>query len=315
MKSDKMRAIDEAAVARPWKWTDGKLLWNEEVDCCVLEHGGPNWPVSPENRVAIESAMNHMPALITLVAACERRRQALVAHSEFYAVRSQEDPIGINTTFEEHVLSLDNRLRAAEHDVDAALNAVHAVVSPPCKDPFNVDADPHPTWRSLARKIPMSAPMANLRAFVEGYHRQDLQDQRLADAIREGLLAYGTGSAPSALVRDVLENFVLQWVDPSRGPKMFLTDLARDVAVLVVAVECNIPRAAPQTNQGAPQMKQLRKVHLEEGSCKRGERGEQVPHHRFVEADDMACLTCARICGCDDCCVLRRDFGKWQEHE
>lgn len=62
-------------------------------------------------------------------------------------------------------------------------------------------------------------------------------------------------------------------------------------------------------------MRRLRKAHLQDGSCRRGERGEQVPHHRFVEADDTACLTCARICGCADCCVLRRDFGKWQDRD
>jgi len=60
-------------------------------------------------------------------------------------------------------------------------------------------------------------------------------------------------------------------------------------------------------------MKRWRKVHLQDGSCKQGEHGEQVPHHSFVESDDKACLTCTRICGCDDCCVLRHDFGKWQE--
>ena len=57
-------------------------------------------------------------------------------------------------------------------------------------------------------------------------------------------------------------------------------------------------------------MKRLRKVHLQDGSCKRGQRGEQVPHHKFVEADDKACLVCARICDCEDCYVLQRDFGK-----
>lgn len=241
MKSDKMRAIDEKGVERPWKWTDDKLLWNEEVDHCVLEHGGPNWPVSPGNRAAIESATNHMPALITLVAACERRRLVLDARSEFGARSYQEDPFSIlSTDFKEHAASLDSLIRAAKRDLDAALVAVHAVVAPSITDPFDVDADPDPTWRSLAREIPMSVPMANLHAFVGGYHRPDLRDQRLTDAVGRGLFAYGTGSAPDALVRDVLENFVLQWVDPSKGPKMFLTDLARDVAVLVVALEDKI---------------------------------------------------------------------------
>ena len=95
MKSDTMRAVDDAALPRPWKWTDDTLLWNEKVDHCVLEHGGTNWPMSPENRAAIVSAMNHMPTLITLVAACERRRLVLDARREFGSRAYQENPFSI----------------------------------------------------------------------------------------------------------------------------------------------------------------------------------------------------------------------------
>ena len=52
------------------------------------------------------------------------------------------------------------------------------------------------------------------------------------------------------------------------------------------------------------------KIHLEDGSCKSGERFRQVSHERFVEADTRACLTCARICGCTECSDLRSTFGK-----
>jgi hypothetical protein len=52
------------------------------------------------------------------------------------------------------------------------------------------------------------------------------------------------------------------------------------------------------------------KIHLEDGACKSGERGRQVSHERFVEADSRACLTCARICGCAECSNLRDAFGK-----
>jgi hypothetical protein len=55
--------------------------------------------------------------------------------------------------------------------------------------------------------------------------------------------------------------------------------------------------------------KRLVKKHLSDGSCKAGERCEQVEHRRFIELDYDACLNCARICGCADCDVLRRDFG------
>jgi len=55
------------------------------------------------------------------------------------------------------------------------------------------------------------------------------------------------------------------------------------------------------------------KIHLREGSCKRGERGVQASHRRFVDADNKACLTCARICDCTDCHELRRVFGKLVE--
>lgn len=56
-------------------------------------------------------------------------------------------------------------------------------------------------------------------------------------------------------------------------------------------------------------MKRLR-IHLQERTCKRGRRYEQVPHHEFIEADNKACLMCARICNCEDCYVLQRDFGR-----
>ena len=77
MKSSDMLEIDTAALQRPWSWCDGTLLWNEVVDHCVLSHGGTKWSVSPENRAAIESAMNHMPALISLVADVEQLKDAI----------------------------------------------------------------------------------------------------------------------------------------------------------------------------------------------------------------------------------------------
>jgi hypothetical protein len=234
MKSHEMRALDEAAVPRPWKWTDKQLLWNEEVDHCVLAHGGTEWPVTPENRAAIESALNHMPALIALVAACERRRLALDARREFGERSCRENPYSIlDAVFKEQATSLDGAIGAAEQDLDGALTAVHAVVTPST-------TDLELTWRSLARKIPMSKPMTFLHAFVEGLYRADLRDPRLVNAVRKGLAAYGAGSAADASVRDVLESFVLQWVDPARGPKMFLTGLASEVAVLIVAMEDNV---------------------------------------------------------------------------
>lgn len=52
------------------------------------------------------------------------------------------------------------------------------------------------------------------------------------------------------------------------------------------------------------------KIHLEDGSCKSGERGRQVSHERFVRADSSACLTCARICGCAACSDLQDVFRK-----
>ena len=57
------------------------------------------------------------------------------------------------------------------------------------------------------------------------------------------------------------------------------------------------------------------KIHLREGSCKRGESGTQVSHRRFVEADARACLTCARICDCTACYGLARDFGTLNHKE
>ena len=88
----------------------------------------------------------------------------------------------------------------------------------------------------------MSLPMASLHAFVDGYYHPDLRDQRLADAVWEGLAAYGAGSGADAAVRDALERFVLSSVDAA-DPRMFRTDLARDVAVLVVALEYNAEHA------------------------------------------------------------------------
>jgi hypothetical protein len=145
MKSDEMRALDEAAVPRPWKWLDNKLLWNEEMDHCVLSHGGPKWSVTPEDRAAIESAMNHMPALIALVAACERRRLALDARREFGERSYRENPYSIlDAAFKEQAASLDGATRAAEQDLNGALSAVHAVVAPSTADPSKVGiVDPH----------------------------------------------------------------------------------------------------------------------------------------------------------------------------
>ena len=131
MKSDEMRAVDDAALPRPWKWTDDQLLWNEEVDHCVLSHGGTDWPVSPENRAAIESAMNHMPALVELVAACENRRRAIDARREFGSRSYRDNPFSIlGDEFGERVAVLDDVIRAAERDLDDALVAVHAAIAP-----------------------------------------------------------------------------------------------------------------------------------------------------------------------------------------
>lgn len=136
MKSDKMRMIDEAAVARPWKWFDATLLWNEEADHCVLSHGGTNWPVAAGNRVAIESAMNHMPALIELVAACERRQHAVAARREFGVRAYREDPYSIlSDEFKEQASKLDAVISVAERELVAALDAVHIVGSPSGAEP------------------------------------------------------------------------------------------------------------------------------------------------------------------------------------
>ena len=130
MRSEELRAIDEVTVPRPWKWTDGKLLWNEEVDHCVLEHGGTSWPISPENRAAIASAMNHMPTLIALLAACERRRHCLDARLEFGVRAYNEDPYNIATPeFRERAASLDRSTRLAENAIDVSVEAVHAVTT------------------------------------------------------------------------------------------------------------------------------------------------------------------------------------------
>ena len=130
MRSDELRAIDEAAVPRPWKWTDDTLLWNEEVDHCVLGHDDSNWSVTPENRAAIASAMNHMPALVTLVSACEHRRRAIDVRREFGERAYATDPFSIMTSeFREQVARLDRAIRDAERAVDSALTAVHDVTA------------------------------------------------------------------------------------------------------------------------------------------------------------------------------------------
>lgn len=53
-----------------------------------------------------------------------------------------------------------------------------------------------------------------------------------------------------------------------------------------------------------------KKIHLREGTCKQGERGSRASHRRFVEADNKACLTCARVCSCAECYELMRAFGQ-----
>ena len=57
------------------------------------------------------------------------------------------------------------------------------------------------------------------------------------------------------------------------------------------------------------------KVHLRDVADEHSKSGIQEPHQRFLESENAACLTCARICGCDECNVLRRDWGKfrWKE--
>lgn len=223
MKSESLRIIDEAAVPRPWKWTDGTLLWNEKADHCVLQHGGTQWPITPEDRAAIETAMNHMPAVIKLIAACERRREALDARNAFG-----------RRPYLREAANLDEAIQSAESDLDAALIAVHALGAQP---------SPDETWRSLARKIPMSEPMTHLHTFAGGHccTAMATQDPALMEAVRKGLAAYGAGSAADADVRAILESFILLWVDPSNGSTLFLSDLARDIAVLVVALEANFP--------------------------------------------------------------------------
>ena len=58
---------------------------------------------------------------------------------------------------------------------------------------------------------------------------------------------------------------------------------------------------ATRKKMRAPRMT---KIHLEEGTCRRGEQGRQVSHERFVDTGNRACLTCARICGCTECSDL-----------
>jgi hypothetical protein len=102
---------------------------DEEANDCVLVHADTNWPVTPENRAAIESTMNHMPPLIALVAACARRRRALDARSKFGSRSYREDPYSIlSAEFKEHAASLDDNIRVAERDLDDALASVHGTV-------------------------------------------------------------------------------------------------------------------------------------------------------------------------------------------
>lgn len=123
MKSDDLLAIDTAALQRPWSWCDGTLLWNEAEDHCVLSHGGTRWPVSPENRAAIESAMNHMPALISLVADVEYLKDAID--------RDVEVP----------------KMSQAIHSVLGSLARVHGVPPPSPSSPVAWDPD---SGRSLS---------------------------------------------------------------------------------------------------------------------------------------------------------------------
>jgi len=60
---------------------------------------------------------------------------------------------------------------------------------------------------------------------------------------------------------------------------------------------------------GASRARAAMKTHLRDGSCKRGERGLQASHRRFVEAENEACLTCARTCGCAECHDLQLAWG------
>lgn len=52
------------------------------------------------------------------------------------------------------------------------------------------------------------------------------------------------------------------------------------------------------------------KVHLRGASHKSARDGIQETHQRFLDSENDACLTCARICGCEECEVLLRDWGK-----
>lgn len=134
MKYDDLHAVDTAALSRPWSWCDGTLLWNEEADHCVLSHGGTRWPISPENRAAIESAMNHMPALISLVADVERLQDAMD--------RAVDVP----------------KMSQAIHSVMGALALVHAVPPPAPSGPVAWDPD---SGRPINTDLAASAAMSD----------------------------------------------------------------------------------------------------------------------------------------------------------
>jgi hypothetical protein len=54
----------------------------------------------------------------------------------------------------------------------------------------------------------------------------------------------------------------------------------------------------------------MKKIHLRYASGRHAKRGVEESHRKFVESDNNACLTCARVCGCEDCRELRYAFGK-----
>lgn len=98
---------------------------------CVLQHDTTSWPPSLRDRTAIESAMSHLPALIALVAACERRQLAVDERRVFGESSYREDPFSICTTeFREHAARLDRAVQSADREINDALAVVHAVETP-----------------------------------------------------------------------------------------------------------------------------------------------------------------------------------------
>jgi hypothetical protein len=75
--------------------------------------------------------MNHMPALIDLVAACEHQRHVIERRRTFGEQAYQKNPFGILTDkFKEQTAEFESAVGAATRALELALDAVHAVVAP-----------------------------------------------------------------------------------------------------------------------------------------------------------------------------------------